>query len=93
MTGMAADFQCLTSITYSHKRAQFSKTTGVQDYGLQFKVDFLKVTPPTTTEGIERYLGSGMIKGIRPVYPQRLAQLYWYEAQLSYRLEIATFSN
>ena len=32
-----------------------------RDHGLQFKADFLKVTPPTTTDGIERYLGSGMI--------------------------------
>lgn len=43
-----------------------------RDHGLQFKADFLKVTPPTTTEGIERYLGSGMIKGIGPVYAKKL---------------------
>ena len=43
-----------------------------RDHGLQFKADFLKVTPPTTTEGIERYLGSGMIKGIGPVYARKL---------------------
>ena len=28
-------------------------------HGLQFKADFLKTTPPTTAEGIEKYLGSG----------------------------------
>ena len=43
-----------------------------RDHGLQFKADFLKVTPPTTAEGIERYLGSGMIKGIGPVYAKKL---------------------
>ena len=37
-------------------------------HGLQFKTTFLKATQPTTLEGIERYLGSGMIKGIGPVY-------------------------
>jgi hypothetical protein len=34
------------------------------DSGLQFKAAFLKTAPPTTLEGIERYLDSGMIKGI-----------------------------
>ena len=33
-------------------------------HGLQFKADMLKTTPPTTTEGIARYLGSGMVRGI-----------------------------
>jgi exodeoxyribonuclease V alpha subunit len=32
-------------------------------HGQQFRASFLKVTPPTTVEGIERYLGSGMIRG------------------------------
>lgn len=47
-----------------------------RDYGPQFKADFLKVTPPTTTEGIERYLGSGMIKGIGPVYAKKLVDAF-----------------
>ena len=41
-------------------------------HGLQFKAAFLRVAPPTTLEGIERYLASGMVKGIGPVYAQRL---------------------
>src|SRR3954451_25401395 len=41
-------------------------------HGLQFKSAFLKVAPPTTLEGIEKYLGSGMVKGIGPVYAKRL---------------------
>ena len=28
-------------------------------HGPQFKAAFLKATPPTTLEGIEKYLGSG----------------------------------
>ncbi len=35
-----------------------------KDYGLQFKAENLKAIPPTTLEGIEKYLGSGLIKGI-----------------------------
>lgn len=37
-------------------------------HGVQFRASFLKAAPPTTSEGIEKYLGSGMIAGIGPVY-------------------------
>ena len=37
---------------------------------------FLKASPPTTLEGIERYLGSGMIRGIGAVYARRLVQAF-----------------
>ena len=45
-------------------------------HGLQFKAAFLRAAPPTTREGIERYLGSGMIKGIGPVYAKKLVQAF-----------------
>ncbi|MBV0888921.1 ATP-dependent RecD-like DNA helicase [Komagataeibacter oboediens] len=45
-------------------------------HGLQFKVEFLKASPPTTVEGIERYLGSGMIRGIGPVYAKKLVKAF-----------------
>ena len=32
----------------------------------------LKASPPTTLEGIEKYLGSGMIRGIGPAYATKL---------------------
>jgi exodeoxyribonuclease V alpha subunit len=32
--------------------------------GLQFKAHFLKTSAPSTVDGIEKYLGSGMIRGI-----------------------------
>jgi exodeoxyribonuclease V alpha subunit len=41
-------------------------------FGLQFRANIIKSTPPTTLEGIEKYLGSGMVKGIGPVYAQKL---------------------
>lgn len=46
----------------------------VQDrsFGLQFKADMLNSSAPTTREGIEKYLGSGMVKGIGPVYARKL---------------------
>src|SRR4051794_33034310 len=45
-------------------------------HGVQFKASFLKAMPPTTTEGIEKYLGSGMIRGIGPVYAKKLVRAF-----------------
>ena len=46
----------------------------VQDrkYGQQFRAEMLTGTPPTSKEGIKEYLGSGMVKGIGPVYAKKL---------------------
>jgi len=43
-----------------------------REFGRQFKADLLTSTPPSTREGIEKYLGSGMVKGIGPVYARKL---------------------
>ena len=43
-------------------------------HGQQFKARFLKTSVPTTAEGIERYLASGMIRGIGPVYARKLVR-------------------
>src|SRR5487761_1744421 len=43
-------------------------------HGLQFKAHFLKATAPNTVEGIRRYLASGMIRGIGPVYAKKLVR-------------------
>jgi exodeoxyribonuclease V alpha subunit len=42
------------------------------EFGLQFRAEMLTSTPPTSIEGIEKYLGSGMVKGIGPVYAKKL---------------------
>src|SRR2546428_5835927 len=48
-------------------------------HGLQFKATQLRVVPPTTLEGIERYLGSGMVKGIGPHFARKLVQAFGAE--------------
>ena len=45
-------------------------------HGVQFRASFLKATAPTTIEGIEKYLGSGMIQGIGPVYAKKLVRAF-----------------
>jgi exodeoxyribonuclease V alpha subunit len=47
-----------------------------REHGKQFRAVFVKIAPPTTLSGIERYLGSGMVKGIGPVYAGRLVKAF-----------------
>ena len=43
-----------------------------RNHGLQFRAEHLRVVPPSTLEGIEKYLGSGMIRGIGPHFAAQL---------------------
>src|SRR5262252_6107093 len=45
-------------------------------HGQQFKARFLRTSAPTSTDGIEKYLSSGMIRGIGPVYAKKLARIF-----------------
>lgn len=47
-----------------------------KEHGFQLRAQLLKCIPPTTREGIERYLGSGMVKGIGPVYAKKLVEKF-----------------
>ena len=46
------------------------------EFGQQFKADSLRLTPPDSLAGIERYLGSGLIDGIGPKYAKRLVEKF-----------------
>ena len=55
--------------------------TNDRTHGLQFRAAFLKATPPTTIEGIERYLGSGMhAHGVGTSRAVRIYKTYGAEA-------------
>ncbi len=45
-------------------------------FGLQFRARILSVVPPSTLEGIEAYLGSGMIKGIGRAMAAKLVRAF-----------------
>src|SRR6266851_3598279 len=47
-----------------------------RDHGLQFKADNIRTTPPHTIEGIEKYLGSGLIKGIGRHYARKIVEAF-----------------
>ena len=50
--------------------------TNDRTHGLQFKAHQLKVVQPTTLEVIEKYLGSGMVKGIGPHFAKVLVKAF-----------------
>ncbi|MEP7309367.1 MAG: ATP-dependent RecD-like DNA helicase [Acidobacteriota bacterium] len=50
--------------------------TNDRTHGQQFKAHFLRTSAPTSIDGIEKYLGSGMIRGIGPVYAQKLVRAF-----------------
>ena len=47
-----------------------------KQHGQQFRADSMRTTHPATPEGMEKYLGSGLIKGIGPVFAGRLVQAF-----------------
>jgi Holliday junction resolvasome RuvABC DNA-binding subunit len=47
-----------------------------REHGLQFRAAFLRATAPTSAEGMEKYLGSGLIRGIGPAFAQRLVSAF-----------------
>ena len=50
--------------------------TNDRTHGQQFRARFLRTSAPSSIEGIEKYLGSGMIRGIGPVYARRMVRLF-----------------
>ncbi len=47
-----------------------------KQHGLQFGASHIKATPPTSIEGITKYLASGLIKGIGPIYAEKLVKAF-----------------
>src|SRR6201984_3117443 len=45
-------------------------------HGQQFKSRFMRTSAPTSIESIEKYLGSGMIRGIGPVYAKKMVKAF-----------------
>src|SRR5258708_4930098 len=43
-----------------------------RDHGRQFKAESIRTSPPGSIEGIERYLGSGFVKGIGGHYAKKI---------------------
>src|SRR6201987_477101 len=63
---------CLPTVTAGEGLVAEGWWVRDKEHGLQFKATTLKTVPPTTAEGIERYLGSGLVKGIGPILAKKL---------------------
>ena len=50
--------------------------TSDRTHGQRFRARFLKTSALSSLEGIEKYLGSGMIRGIGPVYAKRMVRQF-----------------
>jgi exodeoxyribonuclease V alpha subunit len=50
--------------------------TSHAQYGRQFKADTVRTVLPATIAGLEKYLGSGLIKGVGPVTAQRIVRKF-----------------
>lgn len=48
-------------------------------FGEQFQVDHYEIIVPATVRGIEKYLGSGLIKGIGPIMAERIVRKFGLE--------------
>jgi exodeoxyribonuclease V alpha subunit len=48
-------------------------------YGRQFSIETFEETLPATVYGIEKYLGSGLVKGIGPMFAKRIVQEFGAE--------------
>src|SRR4051794_10361987 len=46
------------------------------EHGEQFQADSITTAAPVSREGIERFLGSGLIKGIGPVYARKIVDVF-----------------
>ncbi len=45
-------------------------------HGEQFRAESLRCLPPSTVEGIEKYLASGLVKGIGPKYARKIVEVF-----------------
>ena len=59
---------------------EYASASGIwvmdKEYGRQFRAQFLRIHAPTTLHGIEKYLGSGMVKGIGPFCAKMLVSAF-----------------
>jgi exodeoxyribonuclease V alpha subunit len=47
-----------------------------RDHGEQFQAEQLRCTPPQTAAGVEKYLGSGLVKGIGPHLARKIVEVF-----------------
>ena len=64
------------SRTRTKRMAMPSSNALQKGYGRQFQMETFEETLPATVYGIEKYLGSGLVKGIGPKFAKRIVQKF-----------------
>ncbi|MPZ17911.1 MAG: ATP-dependent RecD-like DNA helicase [Luteitalea sp.] len=70
---------CAASIAPGEQVQATGRWVNDRTHGLQFKADWLRVAPPDSAEAVERYLASGLIKGIGRHYAKQLVAAFGAE--------------
>jgi len=75
-----ADLACVVGVMPDIKPGETIRCSGAWKqhlvYGRQFEVAHYRVEAPADIVGIKKYLGSGLIKGIGPVYAGRIVEKF-----------------
>lgn len=66
----------LASVNPGESLRLWGKWVNNSKYGRQFQVEKYETTVPATVNGIKKYLGSGLIKGIGPVMAGRIVRVF-----------------
>jgi exodeoxyribonuclease V alpha subunit len=75
-TGLATVVGNLPEVTPGESLRLEGTWTTHQQYGRQFKAERCEQILPATVEGIKKYLGSGLVKGVGPVTAARIVQRF-----------------
>lgn len=77
------DLITVLGYTPSVTPGEYATASGIwimdRKYGRQFRAEHLRIHAPTTKKGIEKYLGSGMVKGIGPGCAKVLVEAFGTE--------------
>jgi exodeoxyribonuclease V alpha subunit len=74
--GLVTVVGALSSVTAGEQIEAVGAWMHDPQHGEQFKAEELRCVPPSTVEGIEKYLGSGLVKGIGPVYAKKIVAAF-----------------
>ena len=66
----------VTSVTAGEHLTATGVWTVDRQHGQQFKADDIRTSPPTSSEGIERYLASGAIRSVGPQLAGKIVGIY-----------------
>jgi exodeoxyribonuclease V alpha subunit len=66
----------VTSVTAGEHLTATGTWTVDRQHGQQFKADDIRTSPPTSAEGIERYLASGAIRSVGPQLASKIVGIY-----------------